>query len=303
MIIPPFLKKGDKAGILSTARKITKKQIRPAVNMLESWGLKVITGRTTGLSHHQYAGNDGQRAGDLQTMLDDPEIRLIWCAKGGYGTVRIIDRINFQTFLKNPKWIAGYSDVTVLHAHLNNHFNVATIHSPMAGEIAQKGSPTDAIRSFRNAIFGKPERYVFPPSKENQGGTTEGVLVGGNLSILYNLQCSSSDFSPAGKILFLEEVDEYLYHIDRMLWSLKRSGKLDRLSGMVVGGMTEMNDNEVPFGKQAREILKEHLEPLSIPVCYDFPSGHLKDNRSFYLGVKSRLTCTPKKSRVEFIFS
>ncbi|PSR05592.1 MAG: LD-carboxypeptidase [Bacteroidetes bacterium SW_10_40_5] len=301
MIIPPFLKAGHQVGIISTARHIPDEKVQPAVAYLNKHGLKVQIGRSIGARENQFAGSDEIRRHDLQQMLDDPEVKAILCAKGGYGTVRIIDQINFEAFLNNPKWLAGYSDVTILHAHLNNHMATATIHSCMAGEIDEKGADATALKSLMNGLFGYLENLTFEGHPYNQNGHAKGVLMGGNLSIIYNLIGSNSDFKPEGKILFLEEVDEYLYHVDRMMWALKRAGKLDKLNGVIIGGMTNMNDNEVPFGKGAETIIHEHLSLLDVPLAFAFPAGHLKANHAFYLGREILLDVGKVHSKISLV--
>lgn len=297
MITPEFLSKGDTVAIIATARKIDAKSLEPAVKMLESWGLKVVLGNSIGKELNQLAGPDWQRATDLQNMIDDPSIKAVWAAKGGYGSVRIIDRVDFTAFRRKPKWIAGFSDVTVLHSHINA-MGIETLHSMMA--ISAATASPEAIESLRKALFGEPIRYTVPPHAFNRMGTARAELVGGNLSVLYSIMGSKSQVDCKGKILFIEDLDEYLYHIDRMMMNLKRNGWFDGIKGLVVGGMTSMNDNEIPWGKDALEIVQEIVKDYDFPVVYNFPAGHIRDNRALILGKTVRLSVN--KNGTELIF-
>jgi muramoyltetrapeptide carboxypeptidase len=284
MTTPPYLKKGDKIAIVSTARKITREEIEPAIKIYTSWGLEVMEGAYLYESYNQFAGSDEQRLADMQKMLDDDSIRAIVCARGGYGTVRIIDRLDFSRFVQKPKWIVGFSDVTVLHSHIHRHFKIETLHAIMPVNFKDKCDDNPSLNSLKKALFGKELTYRYPSEPIFRKGTGKGQLVGGNLSILYSLTHTNSDINTNGKILFIEDLDEYLYHIDRMMMNLRRSGKLDGLAGLIVGAMTKMHDNEVPFDKTANEIIAEAVEDSPYPVCYNFPAGHLDDNRALILG-------------------
>ncbi|HEU4495619.1 MAG TPA: LD-carboxypeptidase [Flavobacterium sp.] len=279
--MPEYLKKGDTVGIVATARKIDAAALQPAIKLLESWGLHAVIGKTIGKEQNQLAGADWQRAQDFQEMLDDPAIKAVWAAKGGYGTVRMVDRIDFSRFKKNPKWIIGFSDVTVLHSHINN-MDIATLHAIMAA--SSKTATPEAIESFRKALFGEKLEYALPSHPFNKKGKAVGELVGGNLSVLYSIQGSKSAVDMKGKILFIEDLDEYLYHIDRMMVNLKRNGSLSGLKGIIVGGMTSMNDNDIPWGADALEIIQDAVKELQIPIAYNFPAGHIRDNRALFLG-------------------
>ena len=286
MIIPETLKIGDKIGIISTARKITMEELNFAIKTLESWGLKVVLGINLFQEDNQFSGTVEQRTTDLQSMIDDNSIKAILCARGGYGTVQIIDAINFTNLKKNSKWIVGYSDVTVLHSHLNN-LGIASLHStmPINFESNTKGS----LSSLKNSLFGNLNRIECKAHPLNKFGKIEGDIVGGNLSILYSLLGSKSDLDTAGKILFIEDLDEYLYHIDRIMMSLKRNGMLRNLRGLIVGGMSDMNDNFIPFGKTAEQIILKYTKSYDFPICFGFPAGHLADNRCVRLGIHSVL--------------
>ncbi|HKJ06307.1 MAG TPA: LD-carboxypeptidase [Flavobacteriaceae bacterium] len=297
MIQPPFLKKNDTVAIVATARKITLDEIKPAIHLLKQWGLNVKVGNTIGLSEHQFAGSDEARRKDFQKMLDDDNVKAIWCARGGYGTVRIIDSINFEKFIENPKWIIGYSDVTVLHSHLHN-LDVQSLHATMPINVAENTS--EALISLKNVLFGKTLAYTIQSSKKNKIGTAQGHLVGGNLSMLYSLIGSKTCISTKDKILFIEDLDEYLYHIDRMLINLKRNGYFENITGLIVGGMTDMNDNAIPFGKTAEEIILDVLADYKFPIAFSFPAGHLKDNRALVLGSEVKIKVKEDKTNLSF---
>lgn len=285
-IQPPALQHGDTVAIIATARKINREDLQPAIDLLEQWGLNTVIGRTIGLENHQFAGTDEERRIDLQQALDDYAIKAIWCARGGYGTVRIIDDIDFTIFKKNPKWLIGFSDVTALHSHIHN-LGYQTLHSIMP--ITVKSNTKEALISLKKSLFCEPLNYTIPASNHNKKGEASGAIIGGNLSMLYSLLGSKSAITTNGKILFIEDLDEYLYHIDRMMMNLKRNGYFEKLEGLIVGGMTKMNDNTIPFGKNAIEIITDHVKEYHFPVCFDFPAGHLKDNRTLILGKEAYL--------------
>lgn len=280
------LRKGDTVALVATARKNILPNLQPAIDLLKSWGLQVLLGQTIGLDNHQLAGTDAQRAADFQQQLDNAEVKAIWCVRGGYGTVRMIDLVDFSVLAKQPKWIIGFSDVTVLHAHLQG-LGFASIHGLMPVNVEK--ATAEAIESLRKILFDEPLRYELPYQPENQLGTATGELIGGNLSILYSLMGSASQLDGDSKILFIEDLDEYLYHLDRMCMGLKRSGLFAQLSGVIVGTFSQMHDNEIPWGKSAYEILAEHLSPLNIPIAYHFPAGHIADNRALPFGKMAHL--------------
>lgn len=297
MITPPNLQKGDTIAILATARKNIDDNLKPAIDLLHSWELEVVIGSTIGLDKDQLAGTDEQRAADFQQQLDNPNIKAIWCVKGGYGTVRMIDLLDFSTFKQNPKWIVGFSDVTVLHNHLNT-MGFKSIHGIMP--ISAPRATPEAIETMRIALFGEELSYDIDPFLMNRHGKARGELVGGNLSILYSLFGSPSAIDCADKILFLEDLDEYLYHIDRMMMNLKRNGCLESIKGIVVGSMTKMKDNDIPWGKNALEIIDDVTKKYNIPVLYNFPAGHIQDNRALILGNTVRIDVNDTCSKVIF---
>ena len=314
MVTPRFLNPGDSVAIVSTARKITEEELAPAVRLIKKWGLKAVFGKTIGAVEDQFAGNDEIRANDFQNMLDNPEIKAIWCAKGGYGTVRIIDKLDFSHFKKNPKWIIGYSDVTVLHSHIHN-LGVETLHAQTLLGLETKSKET--AESIRKALFGEGYSISYEvntykvasgdtlqesanKNKFNRKGSAIGELVGGNLSILYSLCGSSSAIDTDGKILFIEDLDEYLYHLDRIMMNLKRNGMLQNLAGLIVGGMTEMKDNAIPFGRTSAEIVFDVIKEFEYPVCFDIPVGHIEDNRALILGRKVELNVQSSTINLRF---
>lgn len=300
MITPQTLKNGDAVGIVSTARKITKEEVKPALQLLEKWGLRAVLGKTIGAEENQFAGSDGLRAEDFQQMLDDPEIKAIWCARGGYGTVRMVDWLDFSAFKKNPKWIIGYSDVTVLHSHVHN-LGFETLHAQMCLEIENK--TPEARESIQKVLFGEAYivEFIGNGAAINAGAQNiKGELIGGNLSVLYSLCGSASEMKTDGKILFIEDLDEMLYHLDRMMMNLKRSGFLKNLKALIVGGMTEMKDNKVYFGKTAEEIIVDLVREYNYPIILNFPAGHIVDNRALILGREVELKIVNNKITLEF---
>ncbi|TND10357.1 MAG: muramoyltetrapeptide carboxypeptidase [Bacteroidetes bacterium] len=285
---PAGLKPGDKVGLVAPARKVSRAEMQPAVSMLYGWELEVVEGEHLYNEEHQFSGTDVQRAADFQRMLDDPEIKAVFSARGGYGCMRIIDRIDFRKFSETPKWIVGYSDLTVFHSHVHRNFGVQTLHATMPINFAKDEASTE---SLRRTLFGEDMIYSWTDmrSAENRTGNAEGTLTGGNLSLLYALSNSVSDIDTAGKILFLEDLDEYLYHVDRMMLSLDRAGKLEKLAGLVIGGMDDMKDNAIPFGKTAEQIILDTVSKYDFPVCFGFPAGHGKENVALRLGGKVQM--------------
>ncbi|MFN3917152.1 MAG: LD-carboxypeptidase [Flavobacteriales bacterium] len=293
MLTPPPLKYGSKAALISTARKVDSSQVKLAVEQFRSWGIELVAAPNLFSEFHQFSGTDEERAADLQWAINQSEIEAIICFRGGYGTVRIIDKIDFSPLLTRPKWIAGYSDVTVLHARLNT-LGVVSIHGSMPVNFPR--NTQEAINTLRQALFGELIEIESSGNSLNRHGIAEGELVGGNLSIIYSLQGSKDAFKTSGKVLFIEDLDEYLYHIDRMMQNLKRSGVLSSIKGLIVGGMTDMRDNAVPFGKIAEEIILDAVSEYSYPVCFGFPAGHINDNRAVIFGKKIRLEVSSTSS-------
>ena len=295
---PNYLKPQDKVAIVCTARKFTAIDAQPAIDLLKSWDLIPVLGNTIGLDNFQLGGSDEERAADFQAQLDNPEIKSIWIARGGYGSVRIIDKLNFDKFLQNPKWIVGFSDITVLHSHINT-LGVSTIHGIMPYTVPN--TIETSIESLKKALFGESLSYEISSHFDNRIGKTTGELVGGNLSIIYSLLGSESSIDTNGKILYIEDLDEYLYHIDRMMQNLKRNGYFKNLKGLIVGGMTDMHDNSIPFGLDAIGIIKDVTSEYDFPICFDFPAGHVKDNRALRLGQEISFEVTENKVEVNFL--
>ncbi|WP_134386764.1 S66 peptidase family protein [Flavobacterium psychrophilum] len=296
MITPPYLKKGDTIAIVATARKNIDDNLKFAKDLLTSWGLNVKIGSTIGLDLNQLAGTDAQRAADFQNQMDNQNIKAIWCVRGGYGTVRMIDLLDFKKFKENPKWIIGFSDVTVLHNHLNT-MGYKSIHGIMP--VSSKASQ-EAKESLRIALFGERLEYEIDSHFMNKPGKASGELVGGNLSILYSLLGSKSAINCDDKILFMEDLDEHLYHIDRMMINLQRNGCLESIKGIIVGGMTKMKDNDIPWGKNALQIIDEVTKKYNIPTIYEFPAGHIQDNRALVMGNKVSMSVNNECSTVVF---
>ncbi len=291
--VPLYLKPGDIIGILAPAGYMSYERMQPCIKALQSWGYRVTTGPTTqSLSQNYFSGTDEERLADLQAMLDDKHIKAILCARGGYGMSRIIDALNFKKFKKNPKWIVGFSDITVLHSHLYAAYKIASLHSPMAAAFSSEDPEDPYVLSLRDALEGKPLNYSCEAHEFNRSGTATGYLMGGNLSILTHLIGTPSDVNMKHKILFLEDVGEYLYNIDRMLVHLKRAGKFDKLEGLIIGGFTDMKDTERPYGKSVFEIINEQIKLIEIPYCFGFPVSHGKENYALKIGVKCELNIT-----------
>lgn len=296
-MVPAYLKPGDSIGITSPAGYITLAEIQPAVQMMQSWGFNIKTGTTIGKRDFTFGGTDEERAGDFQAMLDDHSIKAIMCARGGYGAVRIIDKLNFTKFKAKPKWIIGFSDITVIHSHLSANYGVASIHSKMCNSFPDDWSKAEPVQiasilSIRDALTGVPMKYTHTAHDKNRTGIATGKLIGGNLKTLESLAGSKSDIRTDGKILFVEDTGEYLYSIDRMFWGLKRTGKLVNLKGLVVGGFKIKPDDspDETFGKSLYDIVLEKVADYHYPVCFDFPVGHQKNNFALKCGIEHRLS-------------
>ncbi len=290
-IIPPYLKKGDTVGICCPAGYITAEDIQPALLKLNEWGFNVKTGSSIGKRDFTFGGTDEERAADFQQMLEDKTVKAILCARGGYGAVRIVDQLDFKKLKHNPKWIIGFSDVTVLHSHINVNHRIASIHSKMCNSFPSdwsKAEPVqiETIESIRKCLVGEKTRLVFTPNEKNRTGLAIGELVGGNLKTLESLAGSRSDIDTKDKILFVEDTGEYLYSLDRMFWNLKRSGKLTDLKGLIIGGFkVKTDDPGEEFGKTLQDIVLEKVKEYNYPVCFDFPVGHQKNNFALKCGV------------------
>lgn len=298
--IPPYLKKGDTIALVCPAGYMNPEKIQTCIRVLQEWGYNVRIGSTVGGSSENYfSGSDEERLQDFQQMLDDEEVKAILCARGGYGTGRIIDKIDFREFKKKPKWIIGYSDITVLHSHLYSNYNVSSIHGPMAAAFNDEGYKYEYVLSLKNALEGKKLKYQCPVHEFNRKGGAIGELIGGNLALLAHIVGTYSDVKTKGRILFIEDTGEYLYNIDRMLVQLKRSNKLAKLAGLIVGGFTDVKDTERPFGKNVYEIILDAVREYDYPVCFDFPVSHEKENFALKIGVGYKLKITKSKVTLE----
>ena len=284
----PYLKVGDTIAIVATARHVDQNIILPAVKIFESWGLKVVLSDSIYERKDALAGSDQIRSMAFQKLLDDESIKAIIGARGGYGTVRMIDLLDFSHFSKNPKWLCGFSDITVLHSHIQNNFAIQTLHSCMPVTMGLDAKSDD---SLKEALFGSSINYSFPIHTLNRNADCEGTVIGGNLSVLCSILGSKSDMDWGNKILFIEDVGEYYYHIDRMMQALKRSGKLKNLKALLVGGMTKMNENDAPFAfnKTCEEIISDTLSEYNYPLFFNFPSGHQNENLTIKLGCEAQV--------------
>ncbi len=298
--LPPYLRKGDTIGIVCPAGFMAKEKAETCIRTLQEWGYKVKTGATLGGNSTTYfSGTDDERLADFQQMLDDNSVKAILCGRGGYGAGRIIERINFKKFRKKPKWIIGYSDITVLHSHIYSNYYISSLHSPMAAAFNDDGYKNEYVGSLKNALEGKKIKYTVAPHEFNRKGETAGELVGGNLSLLAHLTGTDSDIKTKDRILFIEDVGEYSYNVDRMLYQLKRSGKLAKLAGLIVGGFTDMKDTDRPFGKNIYEIINDVIAGYDYPVCFDFPVSHANENYALKIGVPYTLRVTKNKTTLE----
>ncbi len=289
----PYLHQGSKVAIAAPARKMSREQMQPAIQWLEEKGFEPVYDDRLFAEHHIFAGDDDFRAAVLQEYLDDENIEAIWLSKGGYGSIRVIDKLDFTKFMQQPKWIIGFSDTTVFHGKLSR-LGCSSLHACMPFCFDQK--TLEAKQSLFDVLTGKPLQYEFPAHPLNRLGEMEGEIVGGNLSVLYGMIGSNSFPETDGKILFIEDVDEYIYHIDRMMHGLKRAGKLEHLKGLVVGGLTKIHDNEEPFGMSVEEVIAEAVSGHDYPVCFGFPAGHFNNNCALVLGKDISVEVTEKKT-------
>ena len=298
--IPPYLQKGDTIGLVCPAGYMAMEKVQTCIDTLLEWGYPVKVGKTVGNdSQNYFSGTDEARLADFQEILDDDEVKAVLCARGGYGMGRIIDKIDFRKFKKQPKWIVGYSDITVLHSHLYSNYYISSLHAPMAGAFNDEGFKNEYVLSLKNALEGKKLKYSCPVHAFNRKGEAIGELVGGNLALLAHLVGTDSDIKTRGRILFIEDTGEYLYNIDRMLHQLKRSGKLSRLAGLIIGGFTDIKDTERPFGKTAYEMIGDIVKEYDYPVCFDFPVSHTDRNYALKIGVGYKLKVSKNKVMLE----
>lgn len=294
--LPRYLKKGDTIGVTCPAGYMPAEKAQTCITVLQQWGYQVMVGKTLGSSSADYfSGTDEERLDELQAMLDDSSIKAILFGRGGYGLGRIIDELDFTQFKKTPKWLVGYSDITVLHSHIHTNFKITGLHAPMAAAFNNEGYKNQYVQSIRQALEGKKARYECGVHEFNKRGEAEAELVGGNLTLLSHLVGTPSDIKTKGKILFIEDIGELLYKIDRMMYQLKRSGKLDKLAGLIVGGFTDTTDTERPFGKTVYELIRDVVQEYDYPVCYNFPVSHNKENYALKVGAAYKLKVSKSK--------
>jgi len=298
--IPPYLEPGDTIGLVCPAGYMPVEKVSECIRILNTeWGFTTKIGKTIGNQFNYFSGTDEERLTDFQQMLDDPEVKAILCARGGYGFSRIIDKIDFKRFKKKPKWIIGYSDITVLHSHIYSNYYISTMHAPMAGAFNEEGYKNEFVASLQNVLTGKKIKYSTGAHEFNRKGEAAGELVGGNLAILAHLTGTNSACKTKNRILFIEDVGEYLYNVDRMLYQLKKSRKLEKISGLIVGGFSEMKDTENPFGQSIYEIIWDKVKEYDYPLCFDFPVSHTERNYALKIGVDYKFKVTKNKVTLE----
>ena len=297
IIIPPYLKKGNTVSITCPAGYMAAEKAQTCISTLQSWGFDVMVGKTLGSkSKNYFSASDEIRKNEMQAMLDDENIHAILCGRGGYGVTRIIDELDFTKFKKKPKWIIGFSDITILHAHLYTKVKVASLHAPMAAAFNE--GENIYIQAWHKALIGKKAKFSCAAHSFNKCGTASAEIIGGNLSLLVHLIGTTSDMNTKNKILFIEDIGEHIYNVDRMLYQLKRSGKLDNLAGLIVGGFTDMQDTERPFGKKVYKLIKEITGPYNYPVCFDFPVSHQTENYALKVGLPYILKISKNKTQL-----
>lgn len=303
LIQPPYLKAGDTVAIVAPSGilKSREGEVQQAVNLLKSWGLHAVVGKHVFSKSNHFAGTDEERCEDFQNALDDPKISAIWCARGGYGTVRILDKLDYTAFKKKPKWLIGYSDITALHNQFHNQ-GYQSLHALMCVSLTKDLSEIDdTVNSFKEALFGNPRNYILQGSTYNKSGETSGQIVGGNLTMLHTMLGSDTSIDTSGKILFIEEIGEYKYHVDRMLQSLKRAGYFNNLKGLVVGDMSRMRKNTTLWGSSVEQLILDALSEYDFPIAFNMPAGHEKDNRALVLGEEINLKVEKSKSTLNFL--
>ena len=300
MTKPAFLKRGDKVGIAAPGRKVKRNDVEATISIFETWGFQVELTQNLFSDDHSYlAGTDEQRLCDFQSMIDDDSIRAIICARGGYGSTRILDQLDFTSFLKNPKWIAGFSDITAFHLKLSK-LEIASIHSTMP-ILFSKIESADSVDSLRKILFGEPQQFLVEQHSSNQIGNGTGQLIGGNLSLIVDSIGTASEPDLNGTILIIEEIDEYLYKLDRMMVQLKRTGKLNNLSGLIIGHMTDIKDTELKFGESVEEIIRNNTSSFQYPIAFNFPIGHENPNLAWMHGSMAKLNVTEDHSSLTYL--
>jgi len=301
LIQPEPLKSGDTISILAPSGVLNNfdNKITKAIDIFKSWGLNVVLGNHIYDKNGHFAGTDKNREKDFQKALDNKNIKAIWCARGGYGAVRIIDKLNFDNYLKNPKWIIGFSDITVIHNKLN-FLNSESIHAMMITGFEDIGQNNDSLSKLKNVLFGDSLSYSIASNKNNKTGKSEGIIVGGNLTLIQSTIGSKTELKMKDKILFIEEIGEYAYHIDRMLYSLKRAGYFENCKGLIVGQISDLKKNTTDFGRSINELILDVLDEYNFPILFDFPAGHEKTNFPIILGRKVILDVSKSDGKVIF---
>ncbi len=302
LVRPPYLKAGDTVAIVAPSGVLKNRnaEIQNAQDLLASWGLHTVLGTHLYSDSNHFAGTDAERCADFQQAMDDPTISAIWAARGGYGTVRILDKLDYTKYKKKPKWVIGYSDITALHSQLHNE-GFESVHAIMAAGITKDlKNMEETVATFKDAIFGKPLTYTLDGSEYNKVGTASGQLVGGNLTLLHTMLGSKTSIDVSGKILFIEEIGEYAYHIDRMLQSLKRAGYFDNCKGVIVGDFSKMRENTTPWGSSVEQLILDALSEYDFPIAFKMPAGHEDDNRAMIFGRNIELKVTKNESVIVF---
>lgn len=302
LIQPPYLKAGDSVAIVAPSGilKNRTKEVQLAKKLLEGWGLKVVVGDNVFNQNYHFAGTDDERCEDFQKALDNPNIKAVWSARGGYGAVRILDKLDYTKFREQPKWIIGYSDITALHSQVHN-LGVESLHAMMCTSLADDlNDIKETVSTFKSAVFGKPMSYELEASNYNKTGNASGLLVGGNLTILHTMLGSNTSLNMDDKILFIEEIGEYAYHIDRMLQSLKRAGYFENCKGVIIGNMSKVKKNTTPWGKPVEQLILDALSDYNFPIVFNMPAGHEKDNRALILGRAVEIKVGKKTSSIVF---
>lgn len=300
MIRPPYLKTGDTIAIAAPARKISREEVAPAIALLEKEGFKVVVPEGLFEADNQLAGSDEHRAFQIAELLKNREVKAILFARGGYGSVRTLQLIPSNLFADNPKWIIGYSDITIFHSFLSRQ-GIQSLHATMPINFPKAAGHNQSTQSLVDVLRGTLDPIEVSTQLGSMVGKARGILAGGNLSVLYSLAATPIDLIPVGRILLIEDLDEYLYHIDRMMMNLKYSRKLSKISGLIVGHMSDMRDNTTPWGKSAHEIVKEAMADLSIPVAFGFPTGHLEPNLAVVIGAEVELEVTEERSTLSYL--
>ena len=298
LIAPPALQSGDLVYLCAPAKAIEQSYILAAEKWLIHIGLRSIRSKNLTGRHHYFSGSAHERLADLQEGIDHPEVKAIWCARGGYGSVQLVDNLQWASFIREPKWLIGFSDICVLH-HQIQSVGIQSMHATMALNI-EKNSAASKTR-LKELLFGEKTPFAIAPHRQNKFGKASGVLIGGNLSIIYSMLATPERYDFSGAILFIEDLAEHLYHIDRMLYALRKNGALTQISGLIIGGLTDLEDTDIPFGESVEELILAHFDYRKIPICFDFPAGHIDDNQALLLGAKVELEVSERQCLLGYL--